>query len=448
MTEKKINVIILAAGKGLRMCSKYPKVLHLLGNKPILQHVVDLTDSICTKKIYLIYSSKYRLFKSIVTNPNLIWIKQKKILGTGNAIYQIKKILKKNENYLILYGDMPLISKESIKKLISSKEKSSISLLTETITDPKNYGRIIRKKGKIKKIVEHSETSKKQLKINEVNSGIFITSGKCLERWIKKTNNNNKKKEYYITDIINFAYQEKCTISSINPTKKNEIIGINDRFQLSVAEKLYQEKRIKNLILSGVKIHNPSNFNFKGTLKHGENVEIDYGVTIEGLVILGNFVKIEPGCVIKNSIIGNKCHIKAYTIIESATISENCIIGPFSHLRDNTKLEKKVQIGNFVEIKKTTVKNESKIKHLSYLGNAQIGKKVNVGAGTIFCNYDGKIKSNTIIENNVFIGSNCQIIAPIKIANNTIIAAGTTVTKNVNQPSMVYNKKVEIQKKI
>ncbi|XBC44400.1 MAG: bifunctional UDP-N-acetylglucosamine diphosphorylase/glucosamine-1-phosphate N-acetyltransferase GlmU [Buchnera aphidicola (Schlechtendalia peitan)] len=447
MLEKKLNIIILAAGKGTRMCSNYPKVLHLLGNKPILQHVINLANSICAKKIYLIYSYQYKLFKSIITDNNLIWIKQKKILGTGNAIFQILNILKNNENYLILYGDMPLISKKSIEKLITSYKKSSISLLTAKVNDPQNYGRIIRKKGKITKIIECIDTNEEQLHIHEINSGIFITTGKNLKTWTKKITNKNKKREYYITDIVHFACQNKHVIHSVTPINNFEITGINNKLQLSIAEQLYQIQKTNNLILSGVIIHNPLNFSLRGTLKHGKNIEIDNGVILEGSVILGNSVKIGPGCIIKNSIIGNNCYIKAYTIIETAIISENCIIGPFSHLRNKTKLENNVQIGNFVEIKETNIGYTSKIKHLSYLGNSNIGNEVNIGAGTIFCNYNGKEKLNTIVGNNVFIGSNCQIIAPIKIANNTIIAAGTTVTKNVNQPSLVYNKKEEIQKK-
>ncbi|XBC37700.1 MAG: bifunctional UDP-N-acetylglucosamine diphosphorylase/glucosamine-1-phosphate N-acetyltransferase GlmU [Buchnera aphidicola (Meitanaphis microgallis)] len=448
MLATNLNIIILAAGKGKRMHSTYPKILHLLGGKPILQHVIDLSKSINSKNIYLIYNYQYKLFRSIITDPDLIWIKQKKLLGTGNAIYQIINILKNDENYLILYGDMPLISNQSIKNLILSKRKSSISLLTAKVRNPESYGRIIRKKEKIKKIVEHIDATKKQLKIHEINSGIFITTGKNLKNWTKKISNKNKKKEYYITDIIYLAYKDKHTIHAVHPANNNEIQGINNKLQLSRAEKLYQKKRTNHLLLSGVTIHNPSNFNIRGTLKHGKNVEIDNGVILEGTIKFGHSVKIGPGCIIKNSTIGNNCYIKAYTIIEETIIANNCIIGPFSNLRNGTVLKNNTKIGNFVEVKESIIEYASKIKHLSYLGNSNIGKKVNIGAGTIFCNYDGKNKFNTTIGNNVFIGSNCQIIAPITITNDTIIAAGTTVMKNVNKPSLVYNKKQEIQKKM
>lgn len=448
MSKKNLIVIILAAGKGTRMHSNYPKLLHQLGEKPILQHVIDLAKSITPKKIYLIYNHQYKRFKSTITDSCLTWIKQKQTLGTGNAIYQMINILKDNENYLILYGDMPLISKKSIIKLIHSKEKSSISLLTAKLKNPENYGRIIRKKGKIIKIIEHTDATQKQLKIREINSGVFITTGNHLKIWIKQINNQNIKKEYYITDIIYLAYQQKNIINNINPKNIHEIIGINNKLQLSIAEKWYQQKKINNLLLSGVTIYNPSNFNIRGTLKYGKNVEIDNGVILKGNVILGNSVKIGPGCIIKNSIIGNHCCIKAYTIIEEVTVANNCVIGPFSHLRNGTVLNDNIQIGNFVEIKESKIGYKSKIKHLSYVGNSKIGRKVNIGAGTIFCNYDGKEKLNTIIGNNVFIGSNCQLIAPITISKNTIIAAGTTVIKDVKQPSLVYNRKEEIQKRI
>ncbi|XBC38217.1 MAG: bifunctional UDP-N-acetylglucosamine diphosphorylase/glucosamine-1-phosphate N-acetyltransferase GlmU [Buchnera aphidicola (Floraphis choui)] len=448
MLNENLNVIILAAGKGTRMHSDYPKVLHLLGEKPILQHVIDLAKSIYPKNIYLIYNHNYKLFKSIITDTNLTWIKQEKTLGTGNAIYQMIKILKNDEDYLVLYGDMPLISNLSIKQLISSKKKSSISLLTTKLKNPEGYGRIIRNKGKIIKIIESINATQKQLKICEVNSGIFITTGQNLKNWTKKIKKQNKKKEYYITDIIYLAYKEKHIIHTINPIDKNEVKGINNKLQLSIVETLYQQKKINNLLLSGVTIYNKSNFNIRGTLNHGKNVEIDNGVILEGNITLGNSVKIGPGCIIKNSIIGNNCSIKAYTIIEGTNISNNCIIGPFSHLRNGTILNNNTQIGNFVEIKETTVDSESKIKHLSYLGNSKIGKKVNIGAGTISCNYNGKNKFNTVIGNSVFVGSHCQLIAPITITSNSIIAAGTTVMKSVNEPSLVYNKKKEIQKKI
>ncbi|XBC40788.1 MAG: bifunctional UDP-N-acetylglucosamine diphosphorylase/glucosamine-1-phosphate N-acetyltransferase GlmU [Buchnera aphidicola (Nurudea yanoniella)] len=447
MLEKNIHVIILAAGKGTRMHSNYPKVLHILGDKPILQHVVDLAKSIHSKNIYLIYGSQYKLFKSIIIDPNLIWIQQKKILGTGNAIHQLTSIMQDDENYLVLYGDMPLISKKSINKLILSKKKSSISLLTTQLENSNDFGKIIRKNGKITQIIEFHDATKEQLKISEINSGIFITTGKNLKNWTKKIKNKNKKREYYITDIIQIAYKNKNIINSVSAIHKDEIKGINNKLQLSIAEKIYQQKKIKNLLLSGVTLHNPENFNIRGTLKAGKNIEIDTGVILEGKVILGKFVKIGPGCIIKNSTIGNNCYIKAYTIIEETIIKNNCVIGPFSHLRNGTILNSYTQIGNFVEIKETLIDCKSKAKHLSYLGNSKIGKQVNIGAGTIFCNYDGKKKSKTIIEDNVFIGSHCQLIAPIKISKNTIIAAGTTVIKNVDEPSLVYNKKKEIHKK-
>ncbi|XBC39265.1 MAG: bifunctional UDP-N-acetylglucosamine diphosphorylase/glucosamine-1-phosphate N-acetyltransferase GlmU [Buchnera aphidicola (Nurudea shiraii)] len=447
MSKKNINVIILAAGKGRRMRSNYPKVLHMLGDKPIIQHVVNLAKSINSKNIYLIYNSKYKLLKSIITDPTLIWIKQNRILGTGHAVCQMTNIIKNDENYLILYGDMPLISNESLKKLILSKKKSSISLLTAKLKNSNDFGRIIRKNGKIIKIVECKDATQKQLKIREINSGIFITTGKNLKDWTKKIKNKNANNEYYITDIIYIAYKNKNIIHSVNPVHIHEIQGINNKLQLSIAKELYQQKKINNLLLSGVTLHDPKNFHIRGTVKYGKNIEIDTGVILKGTIILGNCVKIGPGCIIKNSQIGDNCYIKAYTIIEKTIIKNNCIIGPFSHLRSGTVLNNHVQIGNFVETKETTIDCKSKAKHLSYLGNSKVGKHVNIGAGTIFCNYNGKNKFNTIIGDNVFIGSNCQLIAPITISHHTVIAAGTTVTKNVNKFSLVYNKKKEIQKK-
>ncbi|XBC39770.1 MAG: bifunctional UDP-N-acetylglucosamine diphosphorylase/glucosamine-1-phosphate N-acetyltransferase GlmU [Buchnera aphidicola (Chaetogeoica yunlongensis)] len=443
-----LNIIILAAGQGTRMNFNYPKLLHLLGGKPILQHVIDLANSLHPNNVTVIYNEKYEQFNIIKQNSNIIWIKQKKILGTGYAIKQVINNYNDYENILILYGDVPLISKKSIKKMLTKKKQSSITLLTAKLKIPNEYGRIIRKNKKIIKIIEYKDATKNQLNIKEINSGVFVISSENLKKWIIKINANNNQKEFYITDVIKLANKENYIINSVHPIDNNEIQGINNLLQLYYAEKTYQKKQAKKLLLSGVKINNISNFSLRGTLKHGTNIEIDNEVILEGTVQIGNSVKIESGCIIKNSIIGDYCHIKSYTIIEKTIISNHCIAGPFSHLQNGTILKNNTHIGNFVEIKQTIIGNNSKAKHFSYIGNTTMGKNVNIGAGTITCNYNGKEKLNTIIGDDVFIGSNTQLIAPINIEKKTIIAAGTTVLKSVNESSLVYNKKKQINKKI
>ncbi|QCI23605.1 UDP-N-acetylglucosamine diphosphorylase/glucosamine-1-phosphate N-acetyltransferase [Buchnera aphidicola (Macrosiphoniella sanborni)] len=446
MFRQNIIVVILAAGKGTRMKSNYPKVLHFLGGKTILEHVIHTAQSIQPKKIILVCNDKKKM---TISNNNIPieWIIQKKPQGTGHAILlAIKKIIN-NENILVLYGDVPLISIESIKKLQCTKKKSHISLLTMTINNPYGYGRILRTKGKVRGIIEENNATDRQKKIKEIYSGIFIAKSQDLKRWLKKINNNNKKREFYATDIISLAYLENKCIKTTEPLSQEEILGVNNKLQLSIVENIFQKKQIKKLLTDGVILKDSSHFILRGMLKHGKNVEIDTAVIIENNVFLGDDVKIGPGCIINNSTINSYTNIKAYTIIENCIIGKNCIIGPFSHIKSNTSLNEGVEIGNFVEIKNSIIKTKSKAKHLSYIGDAEVGSKVNFGAGSITCNYDSANKLKTIIGNNVFIGSNTELIAPIKIKKNTTIAAGTTLLKDVNVSCLVYNKKKQIHKK-
>ncbi|QCI20778.1 UDP-N-acetylglucosamine diphosphorylase/glucosamine-1-phosphate N-acetyltransferase [Buchnera aphidicola (Hyperomyzus lactucae)] len=446
MLKKEIVVVILAAGKGSRMKSNYPKVLHSLGGKTILEHVIQTAKSIKPKKIIIVYSN-IKLISSNIDNIPMEWVIQKNPQGTGQAILLAVQTLSNYEDVVVLYGDVPLISVESIKKLQNSKKKSKISLLTAKLKNPKGYGRVLRQKGEVIGIVEEQDTTLEQKNIKEIYSGVFMANSEDLKRWLRKINNKNKKKEFYATDIISLSYLENNFITTVQPSNFEEILGVNNKLQLSILEDIFQKKQINTLLMAGVTLKDPSHFILRGTLKHGKNIEIDTGVVLEKNIILGDDVTIGPGCIIKNSIIDSKTNIKAYTIIENAKIGKNCTIGPFSHLRSNTLLDKDVQIGNFVEIKDSTIKIKSKVKHLSYLGNSEIGAKVNIGAGSITCNYDGANKLKTIIGDNVLVGSNTQLIAPITIAKDTTIAAGTTLTKDVNTSCLVYNKKEQKYKK-
>ncbi|ALD14999.1 bifunctional N-acetylglucosamine-1-phosphate uridyltransferase/glucosamine-1-phosphate acetyltransferase [Buchnera aphidicola (Aphis glycines)] len=446
MLQNKTTILILAAGKGRRMNSNYPKVLHKLGGKTILEYVLKTAKSINPKKVILVCTKNIKKILSKTQNFSVEWVIQIHPKGTGDAITIASKNFSDNENVLVLYGDMPFISKESIKKLQESKKKSHLSLLTSNIKNPEGYGRVLRKNGKVIGIVEDKCAKHKEKLIKEVYSGTFIANGKDLKRWILKIKQNKINQELYATDIVYLAYLEGCTILTVKPENYNEILGINNQLQLSILEKIIQKKITKNLMISGIMLKDPSHFQLRGTLKHGKNIEIDTGVILEGNVTLGNNITIGVGCIIKNSIIQNQSKIKAYSIIENVKIGENCIIGPFCHLRNNTILNNEIHVGNFVEIKTSTIEKKTKIKHLSYIGDAEIGSNVNIGAGTITCNYDGLKKSKTIIGNNAFIGSNSELIAPIKISKDTTIAAGTTVIKNVEKSCLVYNKKEQKHK--
>lgn len=447
MSKKILRIIILAAGKGSRMESNIPKVLHKLSGQPIIKYVVNTAKSFNPDIINLIYGYKKDLFNCIANDHLINLVFQKKQLGTGHAIKQVlPQFSDTEEDVLILYGDMPLISINTLRILYKKKPKNGICLLTKKSNKPDNYGRIIRKNGSVIGIVEHKDASSVELLIKEINTGIFIANSNDLKRWIKKIKNNNSQKEYYITDIINFAYEEKKIINTVNPIYDYEIKGINNFLDLSCIERIYQKIQIKKLLLSGVKIEDPKRFDLRGKITYGKDIIIDVNVIIEGQVILGNNIKIGAGCIIKNSIIGDNCVIKPYSIIKYSKILNNCIVGPFAILRKKSQLESGVEIGNFVEIKKSVLGNKSKVKHFSYLGDAKIGKKVNIGAGTVTCNFNGINKHNTIIGDNVFIGSTTQLIAPINISKNSTTAAGTTVMKNVSSYALVYNPKHQCQK--
>ncbi|AXN02209.1 N-acetylglucosamine-1-phosphate uridyltransferase / Glucosamine-1-phosphate N-acetyltransferase [Candidatus Purcelliella pentastirinorum] len=439
----KINIVILAAGNSNRMLSATNKVLHKIANKPLIQYVIETSIKFNPKTINIVHKNDLKEIKKKFNNYNLNWIVQKKQLGTGNAIKSAIPYIKNNEKILILYADVPLISVKTLNKLYKNKAKNGISLITTTISDPSGYGRIIRKKNKIIKIIEEKDANKKQLSIKEINTGIILISNILLKKYLNRIKNKNRQKEYFITDIISIAYKDKCNIKTITPIKNIEVIGINNKYQLSYLEHIYQKNQAKKISMNGVIIKDLNKFNLRGNLKHGEDVEIDINVILEGKIKLGNRVKIGAGCIIKNSKIYDDCIIHPYTIIEYTTIYEKCIIGPFAYLHTNTIIKKKSNIGKFIEIKKTTINKKSKAGHLSYLGNAKIGSRVNIGAGTITCNYNGLNKFKTIIENNVFIGADSQLIAPIKIKKGATIAAGTTVIKNVKKNTLVYNKKKE-----
>nr|WP_241973777.1 bifunctional UDP-N-acetylglucosamine diphosphorylase/glucosamine-1-phosphate N-acetyltransferase GlmU [Candidatus Pantoea edessiphila] len=441
-----MNIVILAAGKGNRMCSDIPKVLHSIAGKPIIKYIVDTAKNINKHKIYIIYGFKGDLIKKKLNDNSIHWILQKEQLGTGHAIQQLLPYLNNNENLLILYGDIPFISKATLEQLCDKKPKHGMSLLTAILDNPSGYGRVIRNNNVIAEIIEDKDANSHQLNIKEINTGIMFANVKDVKNWLKRTNNDNVQKEYYLTDIIKIAYQDNYFIKAIHPFDINEIKGVNDRIQLANLERIYQSNQIKTLILSGVTLRDPDRFDLRGTLICGIDVEIDVNVIIEGHVVLGNRVKIGAGCIIQNSSIDDDCNIHPYSIIRNSNLSVKCNIGPFSHLRNNAKLNHNVCIGNFVEIKDISLGNNSKAKHLSYLGDSEIGSNVNIGAGSITCNYDGKNKLKTIIGNDVFIGSDTQLVAPLTIIDNATIAAGTTVLKDINTSDLTLNPKKQIYK--
>ncbi|CAG9406031.1 bifunctional UDP-N-acetylglucosamine diphosphorylase/glucosamine-1-phosphate N-acetyltransferase GlmU [Providencia alcalifaciens] len=440
MTVQRKSVVILAAGKGTRMYSDLPKVLHLLAGKPMVQHVIDTAKSIGASDIHLVYGHGGDLLKEKLGEQNLNWVLQAEQLGTGHAMQQAAPHFQDDEDIVMLYGDVPLIAKDTLQRLVEAKPEGGIGLLTVILDNPAGYGRIIRENGEVVGIIEQKDANEEQRKIQEINTGIMVASGKDFKRWLSQLNNNNAQGEYYITDIIALAHKEGNKIATVNPSHLSEMEGVNNRLQLAALERIYQKEQAEKLLLAGVMLIDPARFDIRGTLTHGRDVVIDTNVIIEGNVTLGNNVQIQTGCVLKNCVIGDNSIISPYSVIENSELSTECTVGPFARLRPGAKLAAKSHVGNFVEMKNASLGLGSKAGHLSYLGDAQIGSNVNIGAGTITCNYDGVNKFKTVIGDDVFVGSDTQLVAPVSVANGATIGAGTTVTRDINEGELVVSR--------
>ncbi len=440
MSNSSLSVVILAAGKGTRMYSDLPKVLHPLAGKPMVQHVIDTALKLGAQNVHLVYGHGGDLLKEKLSDQPLNWVLQAEQLGTGHAMQQAAPHFSDDEDVLMLYGDVPLISGDTLQRLLAAKPQGGIGLLTVKLANPTGYGRIVRENDNVVGIVEHKDATAEQHKINEINTGILVASGRDLKRWLGKLNNNNAQGEYYITDIIALAHQEGHRIEAVHPDRLSEVEGVNNRLQLSALEREYQSEQAQKLLLAGVMLLDPARFDLRGELIHGRDISIDTNVIIEGTVKLGDRVRIGTGCVLKDCVIGDDCEISPYTVIENSTLATECTVGPFARLRPGADLAEKAHVGNFVEMKKARLGKGSKAGHLSYLGDAEIGDNVNIGAGTITCNYDGANKFKTIIGDDVFVGSDTQLVAPVTIGNGVTIAAGTTVTKNVAEKELVLSR--------
>ncbi|EMB4323968.1 bifunctional UDP-N-acetylglucosamine diphosphorylase/glucosamine-1-phosphate N-acetyltransferase GlmU [Pluralibacter gergoviae] len=446
MSNSMMSVVILAAGKGTRMYSDLPKVLHTLAGKPMVQHVIDVADVSGARQVHLVYGHGGELLKQTLKADNLNWVLQAEQLGTGHAMQQAAPFFHDDEDIMMLYGDVPLISAETLARLRAAKPQGGVGLLTVRLDDPTGYGRITREDGKVTGIVEHKDATDAERQIQEINTGILIAGGADLKRWLGKLSNNNAQGEYYITDIIAMAYQEGRDIVAVHPDRLSEVEGVNNRLQLSRLERVFQAEQAEKLLLAGVMLRDPSRFDLRGSLQHGRDVEIDTNVILEGRVTLGHRVKIGAGCVIKNSVIGDDCVISPYTVVEDARLHADCTVGPFARLRPGSELLDGAHVGNFVEMKKARLGKASKAGHLSYLGDAEIGDDVNIGAGTITCNYDGANKHKTIIGDDVFVGSDTQLVAPVTVGRGVTIAAGTTVTRDVADNELVLSRVPQVHK--
>ena len=430
MTPNTLNIIILAAGKGTRMHSNKPKVLHKIGGKPILVHVINCAKALDPQKIIVVYGYGGEIVREAFAHENITWVNQAEQLGTGHAVQQAAAYLDANANTLIMLGDVPLVDVEACKALIE-KANNQLAILSFNKADPASYGRIVRDNHLVTAIVEHKDATEKQREITEVNTGIMAMPNAYLKDWLNRLNNNNAQGEYYLTDIVAFAVADKINVVAEITTDEWSVTGINSKVDLSQIERVYQTRIAQNLLQIGVTLFDPARLDVRGEFKCGRDVEIDVNCIFEGNVTLGDNVKIGANCVIKNATISAGVHVAPFTHIDDASVGENSRLGPFARLRPGTVLQSETHVGNFVELKNAQVDIGSKINHLSYVGDATIGKHVNVGAGTITCNYDGANKFKTVIEDNAFIGSDTQLIAPVTVGEGATIAAGSTISKDV-----------------
>lgn len=414
------------------MRSDLPKILHTLANISLLEHVVNVAKSISTDDIQVVVGHGGELVKDALSHQDALnWIEQTEQLGTGHAVQQAMPAINDQNTVLVLYGDVPLIKNETLTNLLNTVDSSTLALLTVELEDPTGYGRIVRNKdGNVTSIVEQKDASDDELKINEINTGILAVHALHLHKWLDKLDNDNVQGEYYLTDIISMAVADGLTINTTSPQSGIEILGVNDKQQLSILEREYQKQQAERLMKEGVKLMDPNRFDVRGKVTAGNDVVIDINVILEGDVQLGDRVHIGPNAIIKNTQIGDDVVIQANCVIEDAVIGKQSRIGPFARIRPDTELAAGVHIGNFVEIKKSEVGEASKINHLSYIGDTTVGSQVNIGAGTITCNYDGANKHRTIIGDNVFIGSDTQLVAPVTIESGATIGAGSTITRD------------------
>ena len=432
-----LHVVILAAGQGSRMKSSMPKVLHKVAGRPMLHHVIATAQTLGAAQIHGVIGHGADQVKAATDGHKVSWVMQNQQLGTGHAVAQALPELPDDARVLVLYGDVPLTTADTLQGLVQDLDDDTLGLLTVTLDNPQGYGRILRNDaGDVIAIVEQKDASAEQLGICEVNTGILAVSARHLKTWLPTLSSSNAQGEYYLTDIIAMAVQAGMAVNVAQPGNAFEVQGVNNRLQLAELERWYQSREAERLMTEGATLADPARVDVRGELSIGNDVLIDVNVVFNGKVTVGSHVSIGPGCVITDSTIADGAHIHAYSVIERASVGANAQVGPFARLRPGTQLAANTKVGNFVETKNTVVGEGSKINHLSYVGDAMLGAGVNVGAGTITCNYDGANKFQTVLGDGVFIGSNSSLVAPVTIAAGATIAAGSTITKNVSEQEL------------
>ncbi len=441
-----VNVVILAAGQGKRMQSTLPKVLHLLAGVPLLSHVLATARALNPAHICVVYGHGGEQVPDTLRAPDLSFVKQEPQLGTGHALKQALPLIDGRKDTLVLYGDVPLISETTLQALCAGSGER-LRVLTAKVADPIGYGRIVRDDANaIIAIVEEKDATDLQRQIAEINTGIMLLPGKRLVSWLDRLSNRNAQREYYLTDVIALAVKDNVKIESCGPDDPSEILGVNSMRQLAELEGIQRQRNADRLLDAGVALADPSRIDVRGDLHCGRDVRIDINCVFEGSVELGDNTVVGANCILRNAKIGAATRVEPFSFIDDAIIGKNCRIGPYARIRPGTKLAADVHIGNFVEVKAADIGIGSKANHLSYIGDTTIGRNVNVGAGTITCNYDGANKHRTVIEDNVLIGSDVQLVAPVTVHAGATIAAGATITKDVPAGELTLTEKKQIVK--
>jgi bifunctional UDP-N-acetylglucosamine pyrophosphorylase/glucosamine-1-phosphate N-acetyltransferase len=423
-----LDIIVLAAGLGKRMRSDLPKVLHPLAGRPLLAHVLDAARALSPRKIIVVHGHGGEQLRAVFPDSSLAWALQAEQLGTGHAVMQAMPLVTAEE-VVILYGDVPLIRPATLERLRAAA-RGGVALLSAELPDPKGYGRVVREGGKVARIVEEKDASPAEKAIREVNGGFMAIDARRLAGWAKKLQNRNSQKEYYLTDVIALAVGDGAPVEAVKVEDRWEVAGVNSKQELANLERLAQSREAARLLEAGVTLADPARIDVRGALECGRDVSVDVNCVFEGKVRLADGVRVGPNCVLRNVTVAKDSEVRAFSHLDDADIGARCVVGPYARLRPGASLADDVHIGNFVEVKASRVGKGSKANHLSYVGDAEVGANVNIGAGTITCNYDGANKNRTVIEDDCFIGSDATLVAPVRIAKGSYIGAGSTINKN------------------
>lgn len=442
-----MNIVILAAGTGKRMRSALPKVLHPLAGRPLLSHVIDTARTLQPSRLVVVVGHGAEQVQAAVAAPDVQFAVQAEQLGTGHAVRQALPLLDPAQPTLVLYGDVPLTRASTLQRLVDAAREGRYGILTVTLDDPTGYGRIVRDAaGFVTRIVEQKDASPEQLKIAEINTGIIVTPTAQLSMWLGALRNENAQGEYYLTDVVELAIEAGFDVVTAQPDEEWETLGVNSKAQLAELERIHQRNIADALLVDGVTLADPARIDVRGTLRCGRDVSIDVNSVFEGNVTLADNVTIGANCVIRNASVGAGTRIDAFTHIDGAELGAHTVIGPYARLRPGAQLADEAHVGNFVEVKNAVIGHGSKANHLTYIGDADIGARVNIGAGTITCNYDGANKFRTVIEDDVFVGSDTQLVAPVRVGRGVTIAAGTTIWKDVADGLLALNEKTQTAK--